>query len=66
MPAVQKLFPGQMTNRVKLTPKTQNAMKQPYPHPQDIIVPCADPKAFTASMKAQVGMVLFIYLFISH
>jgi hypothetical protein len=50
------MFPRQTMNRVKLTPKTRNAMKKPYPHPQEIIVPCADPKAFTDSMKAQVGM----------
>jgi hypothetical protein len=56
MPAAQKLFPGQTTNRVKLTPKTQNVMKKPYPCPQENIVPCADPKAFMDSMKAQVGM----------
>jgi hypothetical protein len=56
MPAAQKLFPGQTMNRVKLAPKTRNATKKPYPHPQEIIVPCANPKAFTDSMKAQVSM----------
>jgi hypothetical protein len=57
-PAAQKLFPGQMMNRVKLTPKTRNATMKPYPRPQEIIVPCADPKAVTDSMKAQVGMAI--------
>jgi hypothetical protein len=55
---MQKLFPGQIMNRVKLTPKTQNAMKKPYPCHKEIIVPCANPKAFMDSIKAQVGMAI--------
>jgi hypothetical protein len=43
---------------VKLMPKTRNAIKKPYPHPQDIIVPYANPKAFIDSMKAQVSMAI--------
>jgi hypothetical protein len=45
-------------NRAKLTPKTRSAMKKPYAYPPEIIVPCSDPKAFTDSMKAQVGMAI--------
>jgi hypothetical protein len=55
---MQKLFSGQTMNRVKLIPKTQNATKKPYPYPQEIIIPYADPKAFTDSMKAQVSMAI--------
>jgi hypothetical protein len=47
-----------MTNRVKLMPKSQNTIKKPYPYPQEIIVPYANPKAFMDSMKAQVNMAI--------
>jgi hypothetical protein len=61
-PAAQTLFSGTTMTRAKLTPKTRNVTKKPQSHPQEIIVPCSDPRALTDNMNVQVGMAVNVAL----